>query len=161
MQYVRIVARVTSVPGPRRPASNTDADLASLASDLRIVIGRMIRRLRAEYRYGPTQMAVLGRLDREGPLSTSQLANAEHVRPQSMSQTVAELGADGLVIRTQDAQDGRRILVSLSDKGREELEANRVSREGWLAQALADELTDDERACLARSIDLLERLSAR
>jgi DNA-binding MarR family transcriptional regulator len=136
----------------------SDQQLAHLASELRVVLGRTIRRLRMEYRFGLTQVAVLGRLDREGPMSTGELARAERVRPQSMSQTLADLEAEGLVSRTPDERDGRRTLVALTETGREALEHDRMAREGWLAQALAG-FTPDEQDTLQRAIGLLSRIT--
>ena len=51
---------------------------------------------------------MLGRLDREGTKSIGDLALAERVRPQSMTQTIADLEADGLIARRADPDDGRR-----------------------------------------------------
>jgi hypothetical protein len=59
------------------------------ASELRIVIGQLVRRLRAEHRFPISHASVLARLDREGPRTTSALAAAERVRPQSMAQTLS------------------------------------------------------------------------
>ena len=81
------------------------------------MLGQLIRRLRAEHRFPLSQGAVLGRLDREGPQSVSDLAAAERVRPQSMAQTVSDLEADGLVSRRPDPSDGRRALVELTERG--------------------------------------------
>ena len=134
-------------------------DVTPLASDLRVVLGRMIRRLRAEHRFPMTQGAVLGRLDREGEQSIGALAHAEKVRPQSMSQTLSDLEAEGLVVRQPDATDGRRTLVALTDRGRTALEEDRAVRVGWLAGALAEGFTAEERAVLAQAVVLLDRLS--
>src|SRR5918911_2398644 len=112
-----------------------------IASDLRVVIGQLMRRLRAEHRFSITQGAVLGRLDREGPQSVSELALAERVRPQSMAQTVSDLEADGFVSRRPDPDDRRRALVELTEQGRSALQADRAQREGWLARAIAEELS--------------------
>ena len=71
----------------------TAVDTTRLASELRIVLGQLLRRLRAEHRFSLSQGAVLGRLDREGTTSIGDLALAERVRPQSMAQTVADLEA--------------------------------------------------------------------
>src|ERR687883_1422848 len=119
-------------------------DSAHVASELRVVLGQLVRRLRAEHRFPLAHGAVLGRLDREGPQSVSDLAAKERVRPQSMAQTVGDLEADGLVERRPDPDDRRRALVSLTDTGRAALEADRRHREGWLAEAIAAELSPDE-----------------
>jgi DNA-binding MarR family transcriptional regulator len=101
---------------------------------------------------------VLGRLDREGPQSVSDLAASERVRPQSMAQTVGELEADGLVDRRPDPDDGRRALVDLTPEGRERLESDRRHRVGWLVEAI-DELPADDRKALARAVPILGRLA--
>jgi DNA-binding MarR family transcriptional regulator len=132
---------------------------STVASDLRVVLGQLIRRLRAEHRFPISQGAVLGRLDREGPQSTSDLAAAERVRPQSMAQTLGDLEVEGLITRTADPNDGRRTLIDLSPAGHQELAADRLHREGWLARAIADELSDAEQEVLARAVVLLQRLS--
>jgi DNA-binding MarR family transcriptional regulator len=130
-----------------------------VASDLRVVLGQLIRRLRAEHRFPLSQGAVLGRLDRDGPQSTSDLALAERVRPQSMAQTLGDLESDDLIVRRPDPDDGRRVLIELSEAGREALEQDRRHREGWLARSIDEELSDDEQEVLARAVELLERLS--
>src|SRR5689334_9884877 len=66
----------------------TKTDTSRLASELRVVLGQLIRRLRAEHRFPISQGSVLGRLDRQGAQSVSDLAAVERVRPQSMAQTV-------------------------------------------------------------------------
>ena len=102
--------------------------------------------------------AVLGRLDREGPASVSDLATAEKVRPQSMAQTVGELESDGLVKRSPDPKDGRRAIVELTGAGRETLEADRSRRVGWLVSAI-EELPKEDQEVLARATSILGGLS--
>jgi DNA-binding MarR family transcriptional regulator len=133
-------------------------DITPLAGELRVVLGRLIRRLRTQNGFPLTQIAVLGRLDRDGAQSIGDLANAERVRPQSMSQTLAELEGEGLVARRPDARDGRRTLVELTAAGRAALRKDRARRDGWLAEALAG-FTDEERALLEEAVALLARLS--
>ena len=137
----------------------TRSDPAAIASELRVVLGQLIRRLRAGYRFPLAQATVLGRLDREGPQSVSDLAVAERVRPQSMAQTVSELEADGLVARTPDPSDGRRALVDLTAEGRTALTADRSQREGWMAEAIASDFSRDEQAVLREAVALLRRLA--
>jgi DNA-binding MarR family transcriptional regulator len=132
---------------------------APLASDLRLVLGGLIRRLRTQHRFSLSQGAVLGRLDREGSGTVSELAAAERMRPQSMAQAVGDLESAGLVARRADPADGRRALVELTDAGRTTLAADRRQREGWLAEAIAAELSAGERATLREAVDLLRRLA--
>jgi DNA-binding MarR family transcriptional regulator len=134
-------------------------DSTRLASELRLVLGHLMRRLRVEHRFSLSQGAVLGRLDREGTRSIGDLASAERVRPQSMAQTIADLEAEGLIARRPDPADGRRTLVALTEQGRETLEADRRQREGWLARAIAEDLSPGEQELLARATSLLQRLS--
>jgi DNA-binding MarR family transcriptional regulator len=137
----------------------TAVDTTRLASELRMVLGHLVRRLRAERRFSLSQAAVLGRLDREGTQSIGDLAVAERVRPQSMTQTISDLEADGLIERRADPTDGRRSLVQLTDQGRLTLEADRRQREGWLARAIAEDLSQEEQRVLVKSLGLLRRLS--
>ena len=137
----------------------TKTNTSRLASELRVVLGQLIRRLRAEHRFPISQGSVLGRLDRQGTKSVSDLAAAERVRPQSMAQTVAELEADGLVSRRPDPDDRRRALVELTEQGRTTLAADRRQREGWLAEAIASDLTPDEQRTLHEAVELMRRLA--
>ena len=134
-------------------------DTSLVASELRVVLGQLMRRLRAEHRFPISHGAVLGRLDRQGPLSTVELASAERVRPQSMGQTLAELETQGLVSRRPDEADGRRTLLELTDAGRQMLAEDRGRREGSLAQAIEQEFSAEEQEVLAQAIPLLARLT--
>jgi len=104
-------------------------------------------------------MAVLGRLDRDGPSSISALAVCERMRPQSMAQIVHDLEAAGLVSRRPDPADGRRAFVELTAAGLDILQTTRASRETWLAEALARELDADERALMHEALALLRRVA--
>ena len=54
--------------------------------------------------------------------------------------------------------DGRVVVVSLTDRGREVVLADRKRRDAWLAVQLTH-LTPDERNVLRRAAALLDRLS--
>ncbi len=137
----------------------TQTDSAQIASDLRVALGQLMRRLRSEHRFPLGHGAVLGRLDREGLQSVSDLATAERVRPQSMAQTVGDLEADGLVARRPDPDDRRRALVELTPEGRSALRDDRRQREGWLAEAIADDFSAEDQVVLERAVVLLRRLA--
>jgi DNA-binding MarR family transcriptional regulator len=131
----------------------------ALAADLRLVLGGLMRRLRAEHTFSLSQGAVLGRLDREGPRTTAELAASERVRPQSMGQTVAELEAQGLVARRPHETDRRRTLIELTDDGRRTLAEDRSRRVGWLTEAIEHQLSPEEQDVLGRAVKLLARLA--
>jgi DNA-binding MarR family transcriptional regulator len=138
--------------------AQTDTDIALLAADLRGVIGQLIRRLRKENLFPLNQASVLGRLDRCGSQSVSDLAAAERVRPQSMAQTVGDLEADELVERRPDPDDRRRALVILTPAGKSRIEADRRAREGWLVRAF-EEMPDGDLAAIERSVEILRRIA--
>ena len=132
---------------------------ALLAYELRETVGRVIRRLRAEPGPPVGQLVVLSRLDRQGPASISELAVANHVRPQSMAQTVHELEAAGLVSRRPDPADGRRAFVELTPAGLEAVADTRLRREDWLTRALDGELDERERDLVRKALPLLDRVA--
>ena len=130
-----------------------------VANDLRIVLGQLIRRLRTDDVLPTSHIAVLSSLDRVGAQTTSGLAAGQHMRPQSMAHTVAELEKEGLVERRPDADDRRQVIVELMKPGLALLHETRRRREDWLAQAIAG-LTPAEQKVLQQAIALLERLAA-
>ena len=137
-----------------------EVDAVRTASELRAVVGRLVRRARASDELPAAQAAVLGYLDREGPLTTSELASAQRVRHQSMSRTVAQLAAQDLIDQRPHPDDGRKTLIVLNAAGRQVLTARRGRRVDWLAEAIATELSPAEQTRLAHTIELLTRLAA-
>jgi DNA-binding MarR family transcriptional regulator len=138
--------------------AQTATDVALLAADLRGVMGQLIRRLRRENLFPLNQASVLGRLDRCGSQSVSDLAAAERVRPQSMAQTVGDLEADGLIERKPDPDDRRRALVILTAAGKSRIEADRRAREGWLVKAF-EEMPEADLAAIERTVEILRRVA--
>jgi DNA-binding MarR family transcriptional regulator len=136
-----------------------DLEIETLPTELRVVLGRLIRRIRVEHRFPLTQASVLGHLDRDGPRSIGELAAAESVRPQSMSQTVGELEAVGLIERRSDARDGRRTQIAITARGRVALDTDRAAREGWLGQEIG-RFTPEEQEILREAVGLLNRLAS-
>src|SRR5437016_3072056 len=112
----------------------------SLAYDLRVVLGRLVRRVRAAAPSGgPTlsQFSILSRLDRGSGTTAASLAADEGIRPQSMSTALDAMEAEGLVRREADPADRRQVIVSISESGRRVLLTARASREQWLNKAIA------------------------
>jgi DNA-binding MarR family transcriptional regulator len=77
-----------------------------------------------------------------------------------MAQTVAELQAAGFVARRPHPLDRRRILIELTAEGTAALAEDRRRREGWLAQAIENELSPEEQETLARAVPLIRRLGS-
>ena len=123
------------------------------------MLGQLVRRLRAEHRLPLSHGTVLARLERHGPATTSNLAAAERVRPQSMAQTIVDLEEAGFVSRTPDPSDRRQVLIAVTDDGLAALAEDRARREGWLAEAIANELTPEEQDVIMRAVPLLRRLA--
>ncbi|MEW1774450.1 MarR family transcriptional regulator [Streptomyces sp. NPDC086777] len=139
------------------------SDATRLASDLRLAVGRVTRRLRQAHAVGDVSLSgvsVLARLAAEGPDSPTSLAETERVRPQAMASTLARLEQRGLVRRTPDAADGRRSIVAATDEGRAVLAERRSESVQRLAEVL-DTFSAQERATLGAALPLLDRLAER
>ncbi|WP_194896485.1 MarR family winged helix-turn-helix transcriptional regulator [Catenulispora pinisilvae] len=152
-------AAATSAPAAVDPAA---ADPAYAARELRVLVGRLRRRLREVddvHELTASQLAVLGRLDRDGPASTSDLAKAEHVRPQSMAATIAALDERGMVARRQDPADGRRQLIEPTPAADDAVRGSRQARDEWLECALRERFSAEELATVVAALGFLERLS--
>ena len=135
---------------------------SALAGDLRIAVGRVSRRIRAERgAAGLTdpQFTVLAWLNKEGPLTPGQLAERERIQPPSMTRTVNGLVELGLVAKAEHPTDGRQVVVSLTEAGVAEVRETRRRRDAWLAGRLAT-LDPDERALLVDAAELLRRIAA-
>ena len=134
----------------------------AVAGEIRVVTGRLRRRLRAEANPGdltPSQAAVLSRLEQGGPATLTTLARAEGVRPQSMGATISVLEKAGFVSRAPDLADGRQTILSLTAAALEMVTTVRAVREDWLFHAIESRLSPNEQEELANAIDLLKRLA--
>ncbi|HVW69838.1 MAG TPA: MarR family transcriptional regulator [Steroidobacteraceae bacterium] len=134
---------------------------ATLARDLRVLSGKLKRRLREQAHMGDltgTQLSVLGRLEREGSATVTSLAKAEAMRPQSMGAIVAALESAGLVSGSPDPRDGRQTILSMTPGCRDLLKVHRAAREDWLFRALQTHLTPEEQHELAGALVLLNRI---
>jgi DNA-binding MarR family transcriptional regulator len=146
----------------KSPIASDPPALATLAADLRISGGKLVRRLREQSHAGDftsSQKSVLLRLDRDGPATVSALARAEGVRPQSMRMTVAALIAMKAIAGNPDPTDRRQTLVDLTPTFRKTLKASRAAKEDWLVRALQTQLSPAEQNELASAVKLLQRLT--
>lgn len=138
------------------------AETATVAGELRVVLARLLRRLREQTEGSDltrSQSAVLGRLERDGATTATALARAEGIRPQSMGAIVAALDAAGLVVGSPDPKDGRKTILGLTEKAREEFRTGRLAKEDWLTQALGTTLDAAELQRLSDTVELLRRVA--
>ncbi|MDV6281597.1 MarR family winged helix-turn-helix transcriptional regulator [Rhodococcus jostii] len=104
------------------------------------------------------KIGVLAYLSKHGQTSASTLAAAEKISPQAIANAVRELESLGLVVRTPDEQDRRRIWIELTDAGRERLAQERSNGLDWLEHAIAERLTDEEKKTLDSVVPILRKL---
>jgi DNA-binding MarR family transcriptional regulator len=110
---------------------------------------------------GPARLSALSVVVFRGPLTLGALAEAEQVRPPTMSRIVAALEREGLVRREPDPRDGRRAHLHATAAGRKLLEKARGRRVAELADWLAA-LSPPEQHQVTAAVAVLERmLSAR
>ncbi|MBO0850005.1 MAG: MarR family transcriptional regulator [Pseudonocardia sp.] len=134
---------------------------SDLASQLRLSVVRLNRRLRSQRTdetVSLTQISALATLYRCGPMTPSELAATERVRPPSMTRVIAALEDDGLVSRRGHPTDGRQSIIELTQAGTDLLAEEASAKERWLDKRLA-ELTEDERATLAAAIEIIDRMA--
>jgi DNA-binding MarR family transcriptional regulator len=130
---------------------------SQLASDLSLAVMRLARQLRFRRPQSPvslSQLSALATLAKEGPMTPGTLAIRERVRPPSMTRVIASLADLGFVDRVAHPDDGRQVLVSVSDAGADLLEAERRASQEWLAQRL-ESLASDERDTLREAAELI------
>jgi DNA-binding MarR family transcriptional regulator len=135
-----------------------------VASALKLSIGLLLRRLRQSPGTDDLtipEQSTLSRLERGGPTTASHLARAEQVTPQAIGPTVARLEERGLIVRSPDPRDGRRILLSVTEHGLEALRNKRSVRVEQMADALAEDFTRAELKTLRAAALLIERLGER
>ena len=145
-----------------RSKDTQSVDAATLAAEIRGVIGKLRRRLREQtnsWDLTPSQVGVLLRLEKGGPATVSSLARAEGMRPQSMSSVVATLEAAGLVTAASDPTDKRQSLLSLTEACRKKVREDRPARQDWLSRVLQAHLSPGELAQVAAAVELLKRLA--
>ncbi|WP_369215706.1 MarR family winged helix-turn-helix transcriptional regulator [Streptomyces flavofungini] len=130
-----------------------------LAEELRLAVGQLVRAVRTADTMPPGEAAVLGYLDRDGPLTTADVAQRRGVSHQSAAKAVKELLARGLLRTEPHPSDGRKLLLHLTPEGGERLSEERRRRADWLGAAIGDALDPEQRDTLAAAVPLLSRLA--
>jgi DNA-binding MarR family transcriptional regulator len=129
--------------------------------DLIQSIGLLVRRVRAataSHELSLTEASVMGRLARNGPATTAELARAEGMKPQSMGTTIAALQEMGMVERKPHPTDGRQVNIGLTAKGASVRKSAKDAKQTWLSRAIA-QLDEEERETLFKAGEIIKRLA--
>lgn len=133
------------------------------AAELRRTVSQLSRRLRPSLQRDGISLAklsVIGQVHRAGRISPTELAAHEGVKLQTLTRLLAELEADGWLLRTRHETDGRQSLLSLTPQGKKRLaEAARAS-DASLSGVIGDVLGADDQILLLQACKLLDRLDA-
>ena len=133
-----------------------------LASELRTVVTRLIKKLRKQSstadKLSLTERSIIALLDKHGELLPNELAAMEKITTQSMSQILSKLQQMDLIKRRISETDKRKAIITLSDAGRELLYQVRSERNEWLNKALEATCTAEEKELLKRAIGPLTKL---
>lgn len=144
------------------PDHQTAEDLAELSRTVQEGVVRLSQRMRAERDRGvpsPLVTAVLRRLYRDGTQTPKAIADGERIHPQSLTRVLAALDRDGLITRRRDPNDGRQVLVEITERGLDTLRVHGDRQRRWLATAMAETLTDTERELLGVAAKLMVRVA--
>jgi DNA-binding MarR family transcriptional regulator len=136
-------------------------DVAGLASQLRLSVFRLSRKLRRQAESGitQTQLAALSTVERHGPLTAGDLAAHEQIQKPTCTGVIATLLDEGFIQRTPDPLDGRVAWLQISPAGRRVLQQVRKRHTAYLARRMS-RLEPDELETLERATQILERLTA-
>ena len=145
---------------------NQDSKNSEVAAEearaLRASITRLQRRMRLERRdlsIGLSAYSSLACVFQHGPLSAGELAERERLQPQSLTRILARLEQEKFISRTQDKTDLRRARLLITPKGMQFLHRNALDQEAWLRRAIAQSLSESERAMLRIATQLLDRVA--
>jgi DNA-binding MarR family transcriptional regulator len=143
--------------------SDKNADLADEARAIRASVTRLQRRMRAargDMSIGLSAYSALACIFQHGPISAGELGERERLQPQSLTRILARLEDEKYISRTQDKADLRRARLLITVKGMQFLHRNALDQEAWLRRAIAETLSESERAMLVIAAQLIDRIAA-
>jgi len=135
----------------------------SSVDELKHAIGLLVRRVRAaapaeHHELSWTQKSVIARLEKEGAMTSADLARAEGVKPQSMGTAIAVLEELGFVEKKPHVADGRQLNIKITAKGLALRKSGKDASRAWLGQAIA-KLSKKEQALLFEAGEIIKKLA--
>jgi DNA-binding MarR family transcriptional regulator len=131
---------------------------AALAADLERIVG-LYRSLSPASGLSMTAAATLAGIERFGPQRLTLLATREGVTQPAMTQLISRLEDGRLVRREPSQEDGRVVLVTITDEGRTVLARRRATRGARLASIIT-QLSREHQAALAAALPALDALAS-
>jgi DNA-binding MarR family transcriptional regulator len=136
-----------------------------LAHSIRDLVSRLNRRLRKQIS-NPDQLSVaelniIMLLADSKQLFPSDLCLQLNLSSQYVSQVLNNMEALGLISRKAAETDKRKTYAVITQKGRKVLNDTRQEREEWLARAIANMYSIDEKHSIQEVVTLLVGLTER
>lgn len=133
-----------------------------LAVGLRVSMSRLVKVMRSEVRHDEslslTERSTLSMVYQQSEMLPSELAAKEKVTSQSMSQIINKLAFNGYIKKTPSTKDKRKVIITITSKGKEFIELKRNKSQEWLARAISDKTTQAEKEILVSAITILTKL---
>jgi DNA-binding MarR family transcriptional regulator len=137
-----------------------ERDSNQLAGQLHSAAIRLLRAVRrVDQSSGSTapRLSALSVIVYSGSITLGELAEAEQVRPPTMTRMVNALEEQQLIVKTNDAKDGRIIRISATTRGKRLLLRGRARRIRLLSEQI-QRLDSVEQARLAAALPALQLL---
>ena len=137
-----------------------ETETPTIASDLRLAVGRLARKVRLSETSGltPSQLSALATIDQIGRARLCDVAAAEGVSAPTATRIVSAIEKLGLVARADDSEDRRATRIAVTPAGRAALRRIRSNRTAFLQQRL-QRLSEHDLAVLRAALPVLISLS--
>lgn len=140
--------------------ARTVAETDAITEQLERAIYRLYRAMRRQPALkdmSPQDPVLLKQIARQPGITLGELATLERLRAPTITSHINRLTKSGLVLRTIDQNDRRRIGLSITPKGRRAIKLATTVRYAYLAEQLAA-LTEAEQIALAAAMPALTKL---
>jgi DNA-binding MarR family transcriptional regulator len=148
------------MPDASPPDADARSEIAALLHEQFARLSRQLRTLELPHGMTPERLSALSVIEKRGPISVTALADTEMVRPATMSRMITALVEEGLVRRSDDKNDGRGVLISITPKGRRAYQRAQEQRLTRFAVIL-ESLSDEQLLAMRHLSEALERLTHR
>ena len=138
-------------------------DDIELATGVRTAVSRLVKKVRKEASFlkqlSLTEHMTMSAMFAHTQLLPSELSKMGKVSSQAMSQILNHLSELKYITRKSSKEDKRKTIVSITEKGKGFIIQSRLEKEEWLAKAIRETLTKDEKKLLREGIALLIRIA--